>query len=112
MKLTYKSPNGRYVVDFEGKSHSELWGQIGAFQEIFEEDTCGKCGCTNLKYTIRKTTDESGKKDYKYYELRCTKCGAKFQFGILNDGSGNLFPKRNVGTRGWTKYNKETQTEE
>jgi hypothetical protein len=44
MKLTYTTKNERISVEIEGESHRELFTQIGKFQEVFEEDACGKCG--------------------------------------------------------------------
>jgi hypothetical protein len=116
MKLNYRSKNGRFAVEFEGAGHKDIWAQIGSFQEVFEEPCCGKCQNDDLRFVVRKTTD--GKKEYDYHELRCVKCGAKLAFGIMNDGSGSLFPKRKdkdgkaVGTRGWVKWNPETEKEE
>lgn len=116
MKVNYKSKNGRLVVELEAESQKGLWAQLAAFQETFEESVCGKCGSDDLKYVVRKTTD--GKKEYDYHELRCNKCGAKLAFGVLNDDSGRLFPKRKDeegkvrGKWGWVKWNPETNVEE
>ena len=42
MKLTYTTKNGRISVEIEGDSQRELFAQINKFQEVFEEDVCGK----------------------------------------------------------------------
>lgn len=116
MKVNYTSKNGRLAVEFEGKGHTGIWSQIAAFQEVFEENACGKCKSEDLKFVVRKTTD--GKKEYDYYELRCVQCGAKLAFGVINDDTGTLFPKRKdkegnaVGVRGWVKWNPQTEKEE
>jgi DNA-directed RNA polymerase subunit RPC12/RpoP len=127
MKVNYKSKNGRLACEFEGQGHLDVWKQIASFQEVFEEEKCGKCGSDHLRYVVRVAKD--GKKEYEYPELRCQKCGAKLSFGTMNDGIKSLFPirferdgteyKRDandklipIGTNGWKKYNKETGKEE
>ena len=118
MKVNYNTKNNRMTVQFETEGHSGLWAQLAAFQEVFEENECGKCKSDNLKFVVRKATDESGKKEYKYHELRCRKCGAKKAFGVIDDGMGSLFPKIKDGSgaylnnNGWLKFNKETGKEE
>jgi DNA-directed RNA polymerase subunit RPC12/RpoP len=127
MKVNYKSKNGRLGCEFEGKGHLDIWKQIASFQEVFEEEKCGKCGKDNIKYVLRVAQD--GKDEYEYPELRCNSCGAKLSFGTMKDGNGTLFPIRferegkeykkdangksiPKGSYGWVKYNKETGKEE
>jgi len=116
MKVNYTTVSGRLSVELEAETQKGLWAQLAAFQEVFEEAKCRKCESTDLKFVVRKTTD--GKKEYDYHELRCNKCGAKLAFGVLNDDSGRLFPKRKDdegkirGAYGWVKWNPETEKEE
>ena len=117
MKAIYTTRNSKLAVELEASTHKDLWKQLASFQEVFEEEKCGKCNGTNLRYVIRKSKDSKGK-EYEYHELRCADCGAKLAFGVLDDGSGSLFPKRKGedgkirGKWGWVKWNPETETEE
>jgi hypothetical protein len=117
MKVDYISKNGRMTVSVDAEGHKGVWEQISAFQEVFEEDFCRKCESTDLKFVVRRSKDAKGKM-FNYYELRCNKCGAKLPFGVLDDGSGGLFPKRKDdegkvrGNYGWVKWNHETEREE
>ena len=117
MKVIYTTKNGRLSVELEADNHKGLWKQLAKFQEIFEEDTCKKCGKDHLRFVIRKSKDSKGK-EYEYHELYCVSCRAKLAFGVLDDGEGGLFPKRkgedgNIkGKYGWVKWNPETKKEE
>ena len=117
MKANYTSKNGRLTVELESDSQKGLWAQLAAFQETFEEPACGKCNSGDLKFVVRKTTDGK-KKEFDYHELRCNKCGAKLAYGVINDETGTLFPKRKGedgqfrGKYGWVKWNPETEKEE
>jgi ribosomal protein L40E len=105
-KLNYKTSNGKISVEFEGDSQKSLFAQIAAFQEVFEESKCGKCGSENLRFVVR-TVDEND-----FYELRCLDCGARLAFGVNKKG-GSLFPKRKddkggwLPDKGWQKWNSE-----
>jgi DNA-directed RNA polymerase subunit RPC12/RpoP len=111
MKLTYTTKNGRISVEIEGDSHRELFAQINKFQEVFEEDVCGKCGHEHIKFIVRTVDDN------QYYELRCANCGAKLSFGANKKGGG-LFPKRKdsegnwLPDSGWVKWNPKTEKNE
>jgi DNA-directed RNA polymerase subunit RPC12/RpoP len=111
MKLTYTTKNGRINVEIEGESHRELFAQINKFQEVFEEDICGKCGHDHVKFIVRTVDDN------QYYELRCANCGAKLSFGA-NKVGGGLFPKRKspdgdwLPDSGWVKWNPKTEKNE
>lgn len=110
MKLKYTTNNGRISVELEADTQRELFAQIAKFQEVFEETNCGKCGDDNLKFVVRTVDDN------EYFELRCSKCGAKLAFGSMKKGGG-LFPKRKDGDswladNGWLKWNSKTQAME
>lgn len=118
MKLNYTTNNGRITAEFEASTQVGMFAEIASFQEVFEENKCGKCGSTDLKYIVRTVDDNS------YYELKCngkTKegkfCRAKFSFGANKKGGG-LFPKRKdsdgkyLPDNGWTRWNKETNQAE
>jgi hypothetical protein len=113
----------------EGETQMDVFQQIAEMQEVFGEQKCGKCGCTDLSYRVRKVPD--GKKsEFSYPELVCQNkdCWAKLSFGQAKE-DGKLFPVRferdgkeykkdangkNIrrGSNGWVKFNKETNKEE
>lgn len=111
MKLTYTTRNGKISVEVEGDSHRDLFEQINKFQEVFEEDVCGKCGHENIRFVVRTVDDNS------YYELRCSSCGARLAFGANKKGGG-LFPRRKdsegnwLPDSGWVKWNPKTERNE
>jgi len=109
MKVTYNTD--KMSVELEGETQRDLFGQLAAFQEVFDETLCKKCDSTNVKFVVRQVEDN------EYYELKCQDCGAKLAFGCMKKGGG-LFPKRKdpegnwLNDRGWVKYNRETGKEE
>ena len=42
MKVKYTNGNGRIVVELEGETQVEIVERLAAFQEIFDESSCGK----------------------------------------------------------------------
>lgn len=113
MKITYTTSNGRITAEFDADSQRDLFTEINKFQEVFEEDKCGKCGNTDIKYVVRTVDDN------QYYELRCSsvKCGARLAFGAHKKGGG-LFPKRKdadgkwLPDNGWVKWNPKAEKAE
>jgi hypothetical protein len=89
MKVRYTA--GRLSTEFEG-DQVQVFGAIAAFQEIFEETTCGKCAGDSLRYAVRENDGN------KYHELHCKnpQCRAKLAFGQHKTGD-TLFPKRRAG---------------
>ena len=130
MKINYTTKNGRLNFEFEADNQVGAWKTLASLQEVFEESKCLKCGGENLRFVVRKSQykDKGKVKDCDYHELKCGSCGAKLAFGVLDDGSYNLFPKRKdkegqwlgkkikegeeVPTYGWVKWNHDTQKEE
>ena len=111
MNLSYTTRNGRVTVENEGDSQRDLFSGISKAQEVFEEDTCGKCGHDHVKFVVRTVDDN------QYHELRCSNCGAKLSFGANKKGGG-LFPKRKgpdgdwLPDSGWVKWNPKTEKNE
>lgn len=118
MIVNYTTADGRMSVQIEGKTQTDIWEQIAAFQDTFETGPCvrGKKSSTNIKYQVREVEDN------KYYELVCTDPdfdlkGARLSFGQHKKG-GTLFAKRKdkdgkwLDNNGWLRYNKETGKEE
>ena len=125
MKLVYTTKDGRITVELEGNSDKELFRKLAHFQEVFEDTPAavvdGKLvtgGDVNYRVRRAKYTDEKGKeKEAEYFEKVVTSgplAWYKKSFGVLDDGSENLFPKRPAedentitGQNGWHKYNKK-----
>lgn len=109
MKIEYTTHNGKIKALFESESAKDLFNDISRFQEVFEETSCGKCGCDDIKYVVRTVDDN------QYYELRCNsdKCRARLAFGVNKKGGG-LFPKRKdndgkwLPDNGWVKWDGKT----
>lgn len=101
MKLSYTK--GPFSVQFESDTQKDMFSQIAAFQEVFGEEKCGKCGSTNLRFVVRTVDDN------EYYELRCLDCGARLAYGVNKKG-GTIFPKRKdkdnkwLEHKGWVKW--------
>ena len=111
MKVTYTTKNHRLTAEIEGDSPRDVFESIARFQEVFEENVCGKCGAENVKLVVRNVDDNF------YYEVRCLGCGARLSFGSHKKGGG-LFPKRKDGEgnwlpdHGWVKWNPKTEKNE
>lgn len=108
MKINYR--NDKISVEIEGETQRDLFAQLGAFQEVFDETACGKCGSNNVKFVVRQVEDN------EYYEIRCKDCGAKLAFGCHKKGGG-LFPKRKdsegnwLPDSGWTRWDASSKKE-
>src|SRR5512146_1197673 len=108
MEVQYKSRKGRFFFKLEAATHKELFEGIADLQDIFEaDDACGMCGKQNIRFKVRES--KKGNQVFKYFELVCGDCGARFDFGQTQAG-GSLFPKRrdaegrNLPNRGWYKW--------
>ena len=105
MKVTYTTPN-RLSVELEGNTQVELFKQLADFQEVFDQNGCGKCQKKNLKFVVRNVEDND------FYEVACTHCGCRLSFGQHKKG-GSLFPKNRddkggwLPNRGWGKWDNE-----
>jgi DNA-directed RNA polymerase subunit RPC12/RpoP len=109
MKIKYQTGSGRVSVEVEGDTQKDIFKQLSAFQEIFDESSCKKCSSENLRFVVR-TIDEN-----EYYEIRCADCGARLEFGQTKKG-GMLFPRRKdkdgewLPDGGWVKWNTKTKS--
>jgi hypothetical protein len=109
MEVTYKT--GKLTATFDSDTPKDLFGQIAAFQEVFGQCECGKCGSDDVRFVVRNVDDN------QYYELRCQACAARLSFG-LNKKGGGMFPKRKDGDGnwlpdgGWMKWNPKTKKAE
>lgn len=126
MKLTYTTKDNRFTVELEGNSDKELFRKLAHFQEIFEDTPSANIDGKSVtggdvSYRVRKAkyTDEKGKeKEAEYFEKLVTSgplVWFKKSYGVLDDGSDNLFPKRPAedeqsivrGNNGWHKFVKQ-----
>ena len=117
MKLSYTTADGRMTVELEGNSDKELFRKLARFQEVYEDTPSANIDGKNVKgegvkYKVRKAkyTDEKGKeKEAEYFEKVVTvgpMLYYKKSFGVLDDGTDNLFPKKApegaiAGHNGW-----------
>lgn len=122
MECQYRTRDGRLIFTIEGAGHKDIFESIASLQEVFESDeSCGVCSRSNLRFVVR--TAKKGAKEFTYFELRCSDCGARFEFGQAQDMK-SLFPKRNrdaqgnetedrsLPNRGWYKYTPHSESDE
>lgn len=108
MRITRNYEKISVVV--EGDNQKDLFEQAAQVDEVFGNDTCGKCNKSNVKFTVRVSQDAKGK-SFKYYEIHCRDCFAKKTFGQKDDGT--LFPHRKdekgeyLPDDGWVRWDKE-----
>lgn len=103
----------RNGITVEGTSMIPVFQEMARLQEVFMNDSCGKCGNSNVRMVVRPAKDKKGK-EHDYHEMRCQNptCRARLCFGVTDDG---LFPKRKDedGTylphNGWVIWDKEKQ---
>ena len=57
---TYHSKNGRFSIDLEDADQRTMFQQVARFQEVFEEDTCGKCKSQSVRKMHHLTRSHFG----------------------------------------------------
>lgn len=124
MKVTYTSRDGRFVAEFEGRTQTDLFEQIAAFQEVFENNVCTAklngevVSSDKVRFVVRENKDGD-----KFYEKVCEDWdkklfGFKKSFGCRKTPQGTLFPKempeenRIPGLNGWHRYVKDENKNE
>ena len=110
MEVTYRTKNNRLSFKLDAADQKGVFEQLASVQDVFEAaSVCGCCGSDNIRFRVRRSKDSTGKKDLKYYELRCMACYAQLSFGQHQIGD-TLFPKRKnedgsyMDKDGWFKY--------
>jgi hypothetical protein len=99
LKAHLRTKTGLITFEVEAANQKELFEQIADVQEVFDAETeCRLCHSKTIRFQVRTVDDN------KYYEMVCD-CGGQFSFGQNKKGN-TLFPKRDKGTHGWTKYEK------
>ena len=134
MKVKYTTSDGRLTFEFDAGSDKEIFRQLAHLQEIYEDTATAYVGemdsgrkkvpTTSTDYAYRtrrgKYKDEKGKeKEAEYFE-KVVRSGPlkwfKKAYGVLDDSTDNLFPKRMPNTdknyskyihgeNGWMKWN-------
>lgn len=103
MKVTFKSTDGRMVIEGDCQGVKKAFQFMGLCREFFLAEPCGCCKSKNTAPDFHEA------KGYKFYEWKCGDCGATFQFGQHKEGDG-LFPKRKdannnaLPNKGWSVY--------
>jgi hypothetical protein len=110
VKAHYRSKSGRLTFEVEGGNQKALFEGIADLQEVFEaEETCGYCDSNAIHFRVREVQSKKDGKKYKYYEMLCLDCSARFAFG-QNQVGETLFPSRRdkegnwLPNRGWYKW--------
>jgi hypothetical protein len=112
MKAQFKvRPN--LIIEVEEDKQVNLFKSLASIQEVFGENKCGKCGGTDIRFTVRQV-DKS-----KFLELKCNLCYSKLAISPHDSDAGTLYPNRTkkdeAGERqylpnnGWVKWNKEKE---
>ena len=111
MEINYNVKTRELIATFSSENHQSLFKELAAFEEVFANTNCGKCGSENLQFVVRENAGN------EYYEIRCKDCGARLAFGLNRQGGG-MFPKRRdkegnwLPDNGWTKWNSQTKKAE
>jgi hypothetical protein len=111
MKVSFRASK-KFTVEADAEDHKAVFAQLAALSEVFSVNACGNCKSEDIVPVVRNSKDKKGKV-FKYYELRCRKCNARFAFGQHNEG-GTLFPQRKdpetqeyKPNDGWVVFKKE-----
>lgn len=131
-KFVYTTADGRITTEFEASNDKDTFRRLAAFQEIYEDVPSavidGKfVSGGSVVYRTRRskyTDPKSGKeKEAEFFEKLVIDGPLQWfkkTYGVLDDGTENLFPKRPsqeevdaarskgdtiiVGNNGWHKY--------
>lgn len=91
--------NDKVSVTAEGQTVKEIFDNLALLTETFGEEKCGCCGSKRLKFRVRKVNSDGEK--FEFPELVCQDCFAKLAYGISQEITGFVYPKRIVtGKRG------------
>jgi len=110
MRVRYTK--GNLSVEVEGDKQKDVFGELSRFQEVFENNVCGKCKSDSTRFVVRIVEDND------FYEVHCQDCRARLAFGQHKGKEGTLFPRRKdadgnwLNNGGWLKYNTQTGKEE
>ena len=91
------------IIEVEGVSPKDVFGQMAAAAEVLGNNTCGACDSKAVAPTVRVVESNS------YYAMKCTGCGSELSFG-QKKADGSLFPKRKdkdgnwLPGNGWVKF--------
>lgn len=102
MKVRYEISD-KMTIEIEGQTQKGIFEELGTLQEVFGEDTCGKCKSQSVRFQVRVVNDNT------FYELKCNDCGAALSYGCHKKGD-TLFPKRKdsegnwLDNKGWVKW--------
>jgi len=95
MKVEFTA--GGFKLIAEGESTTEIFTQVSKFQDVFTGEPCGKCQSHETRCVTRQVKDDT------FYEMRCTKCGARLALGVKKEKNGGLFAKRQEKEEGSEK---------
>lgn len=85
---------GKYWLEVDANGIKDAFEAISPYAEILTEPCCGKCKSTNVRPSHRI------EKNYHFYEMVCSDCGSKLEFGQHQSGE-TLFAKRKLPDGSW-----------
>lgn len=98
------------AITIDGTDPKQAFKSLSFWQEYKKYcSECGRCGSKNVMPRLRNTIAQSGQnkgKLFKYHEVQCGQCFARFSFGEKQD-AGELYPKRDPG---WQKFEKDGES--
>ncbi len=94
VRVIYRPADGSVRLEVDADGPKEAIQQLTPFLDAFQPRPCGLCSSDQTRVEHRLAGG------FDYYSIRCTYCGAQFDFGQHKEGGG-LFPKRD---KGWYKY--------
>jgi hypothetical protein len=86
MKVQFKAAK-QFIIEAEGSTHVELFGNLAGLAEVFSIDSCGACKSENI-VPIRRIVE-----DNQHLEMRCRNCNARLTLAQNKKGS-TLYPRR------------------
>lgn len=86
MKVSFKASR-LFIVEAEGNTHTELFGNLAGLAELFSVNECGACNSDEI-IPIKRVVD-----DTPHYEIKCKSCNARLTLA-QNKKGGTLYPRR------------------
>ncbi len=106
--MIVKYKHGDFMIEQEVDGYTGAFEFVSRVEEALHMEPCGLCDSTDIRRQARKHDK------FTFYELLCRSCGAKLEFGTVNDDHSPIYPKRRDPdtkkprpNRGWAKYERK-----
>lgn len=96
MKVNYQLRN--CTLEVEGKDVKDCFSQLVSAVEVFGQNQCRACSCTDVVPVMRENAGNT------YYEMRCQECRATLSFGQRR-ADGALYPRKKDSDGNWIDNN-------